>query len=241
MLESVLARRKLARLVRDWTELRQLWERYLGAEEVPDLEESRFLKLKADISSRLPLLETAVPSGFAQEASKHHRGMTDLLGALITLRSPRAVTEREREQFLSRWHAHFLFLNELKGMALGTRARPAGENRHAARQPLVPTGMPNFKPRRRHSIGDIARTIFGTAILLLIGYLIVVSAGVRFQRSWAGVEQYGTASRQLWDAVPGRVADFLEPIVASYGTEVTIALLGVLLLSVGYWVFIRGR
>lgn len=242
MLESIRAQRKLARLIREWLELRKLWEQYSAAEEVPGLEELRFLKLKADISSKLPLLETA-PAGIGQEATKQRRAMTDLLGTMIALRPERVLTAQEQGEIVRRWHSHFLFLNELKGVALGARSRPRRDRRRElAPRPSVPTGMPVFRdPRRRGGVGHVVRTIFGAAVLLSIAYLIVVAVGIRAQRTWLGIEQYGTTSRQVWEAVPGRVAGFLEPIVASYGTEVTIALLGILLLSVGYWVFIRGR
>lgn len=242
MLDSVLARWKLTRLIRDWLEYRTVWERYRGAEDVSVETEVRFLRLKAAIASRLPLLTMKVPRTIAQEAQSHHQGITDFLGAYLELRAPEPLSEEERERFVRRWQKHFLFLSELKGIPLGgdkrVRPRVAAAAHHAA-----PSGIPIFKSRgprhRPWTVGRFIRALLGTAMLLFAAYLIVVVVGTRRNWSWVGLSEYGVRSRDVWESVPDRVAGFLAPVTATYGIEVTIGLLGILLLTLGYWIFVR--
>jgi hypothetical protein len=50
------------------------------------------------------------------------------------------------------------------------------------------------------------------------------------QNVWQGLQS-------LW----AELLDFLQPVIGTYGVEASIALVGVLLIGLGYWIFIRGR
>jgi hypothetical protein len=83
------------------------------------------------------------------------------------------------------------------------------------------------------------------AILLLLLYLVARAFGLR----WEGRRfmsdppaTLGGIGQNLWDGVRSLwtgLASWLQPVTATYGQEVTIALVGVLLIALGYWVFIR--
>jgi hypothetical protein len=52
----------------------------------------------------------------------------------------------------------------------------------------------------------------------------------------------GGIGENLWGAVQSvwfGLGNFLRPVTTAYGQEVTIGMVGILLIALGYWVFIR--
>jgi hypothetical protein len=111
----------------------------------------------------------------------------------------------------------------------------------------VPTGIPRHRlPRAmpgRALLGFTTRV--GVVFLLL--YLLGRAFGVRWEaggRLVAGYPATAAGVRQNVSAALGSlwagVVRFLDPVVAAYGPAVSLALVGVLLIGIGYWVLVRG-
>jgi hypothetical protein len=246
--ERMKTRRKFNTLIRHWVEFQAYWMRFRGAEDLPDVEEARFLALKARIAALLPLLTESAPSALSQEAVQHQRAMTDLMNINRTLRAETPPTEREHEEFNRRWHAHFLFLNQLQGAGLETPR--AARTRRASVSKVgrpAPTGMPVY--RRKHGAIRGFISFVGSLVLFAVFvYVMLLVIGSRLEGGrvlgLAGKERLGglgAIASDLWQKAPATLTGVLAPVRSAYGTELTIALLCILLLSVGYWFFIRVR
>jgi hypothetical protein len=240
---SLMSKWKLRRLITGWTEYREavLAEREPGA--ATARQEEDFLALKARIATLLPLLVVGTPAGAAAEAQNHSRGMTELLNRYRSLGVEGAPVGRDREEFERRWHEHFVFLNKLKGMKFGQDKLPSMRRSSAA----VPTGIPARRYRRGLPGVWMIKFAFQLAILAAILYGIAWILGVQKDTSTGRLAVGHTRSLSELSAASGRVlvsvwngvTSFIAPVVKAYGPESTIVLLGLLLLALGYWTFVR--
>lgn len=132
----LVQRRKMNELIAAWVEFRDVVTSLAGQGKATPEQEKRFLDLKASISSRLPILTLDGSTiGPGQEAQNQVRGMTELLNRYLTLGAGGPVPGDEGDDFLSRWHMHFLYLNQFKG-----RQREARAPRRTLAPPSIPPG-----------------------------------------------------------------------------------------------------
>jgi hypothetical protein len=119
--------RKLDRLIENWIEYRDTVSRLGGQAGATPEQERQFLELKASIAGSLPFIAESNTSGSLNtEAQANVRGMTDLMNSQLSLAS-----HLPGDDFLNRWHTHYLYLNRFKGMAQTARPmhRAAGGRR----------------------------------------------------------------------------------------------------------------
>lgn len=235
------ARWRLRGLIQDWLAYRDVVRRLLEGAGESGLESERFLRLQARIASRLPLLTTALPGALAPEGQQHAAAIT----ARLSLPAPEPAGESRawgREAFEHEWQEHFIFLNKLKGVALGPispTARP-----HAAR---VSDGTTRGRLRRPIPGARLVGFIVRVAILAVAVYLLGRAFGLRWDAAgrfapetprgasgvignlWSGVQS-------VWSAAVG----LLDPVVAAYGSTLTIALVAILVIAVAFWRSMRG-
>ncbi|MBM3285856.1 MAG: hypothetical protein FJY88_00675 [Candidatus Eisenbacteria bacterium] len=243
MLESCRHWWRLRNLIRSWIEFREIVTKSLGSAEVSAEREDRFLKVKAGIASQLPhILGEAGPGPIAQESQRQVTMMTDLLNRYRTLRSDSAPSAREAEDFERVWHQHFIYLNKLKGTVRRREAAAGLRGTHA-----VPSGLPRHKIHRRVPGLGLLSFIVRLGIIALVIYLLGRAFGIRWDASGRFVAQPPTTVggvggnvaggiHSIWSGVLG----LMSPVVALYGGSLTIILVVVLLLALGYWIFIRG-
>jgi hypothetical protein len=241
MFEGFRATQRYQELIRCWIAYRDMIQRFEGAQGVTEDHESRFLRLKAKIAGLLPILESRAPGSLARETQRRVVLMTELLNRHRTLRREEPPTESEQEEFQRGWHEHYIFLNQLKGVPV------VREPKASPRRPgEAPTGMPARKLRRGTPGGWFLRFVLRVAVLAVAIYVIGrafgfrwgVGGGLEFERPRT-ISGLGT---NLWQAIQSfgsGIIDFMQPVVYSYGLESTIALVGVLLIALGYMFFIR--
>lgn len=241
MLESFRDWWRLRELIRGWVEFREIVVSSLGAQSVTSEQEERFMRVKARIASRLPFLAAAGSGLMAQEAQKQVGYMTDLLNRYRTLRIEAPPGARDREEFDRIWHQHFIFLNKMKGVQRAPAPHYSG---HGA---AVPTGMPRHRARRRMPGLGLLGFVFKLGIFALVIYLIGRAFGIRWDQSGRFVAEkpqtLGGAGSNVAGglaAVWGGFLHIFDPVILAYGPFFTVVLVVVLLLAVGYWVFIRG-
>ena len=242
MLDSFLDWWRLRELIRSWVAFREVVMGSLGSQTITPEQEERFMRVKARIASRLPLLTSAASGPLSQEAVKQVGLMTELLNRYRTLRQDVPPTQRDREEFDRIWHHHFIFLNKVKG-APRAAARTYVGHRGAA----VPTGMPHHRIRRRLPGAGLLSFVFRLGVFGLVIYLIGRGFGIRWDQSGRFVaeqpQSLGAAAHNVGGglaAVWGALVHFFDPVVLAYGPFFTVVLIVVLLLTIGYWVFIRG-
>ena len=243
MFETFRAARGYHELIRCWIAYRDVIQRLEGAQGVTEDDETRFLGLKAKIAGLLPVLESRAPASMAREAQRRVMLITDLLNRHRTLRRGEPVTDNEREEFERTWHEHYIFLNQLKGVRVAREPKIA--TRHHRE---VPTGMPTRGLRRPISGGWFLRFVLRVAVIAVAAYLVGRAFGFRWTEGshleFDRPENVSALGDNFWQAIRSfgsGIIDFVQPVVASYGLESTIAMVGVLLIALGYMVFIRGR
>jgi hypothetical protein len=249
MIGSLYGRWKLRRLITAWKGFHDLLLRWGASKEVPAETEQAFLDVKARVASLLPVLSTRVPVALAAEAGQHVELMTGLLNRYRRLAEV-PDDEREREGFELRWHQAFIFLSKLTGVSLAPASAPHRGARPASVPTGIPTGLPTGRTRVRRPLPGLWVIPFAVKLGLfaLVVYLLGRAFGVRWDGGFhlaGGRPQSASAVGQgavggvqdLWHIT----ARFLEPVTSTYGTNLTIGLVGVLLLGIGYLVFIRGR
>ena len=245
MLESIRPRWTLRKLTQDWITYRSFIEEKLGSPGVTPADEEEFLRLKARIAARIPQLAASVPPAAAQDAQKQFALMTESLNRHRTLRLASPLQDKEREELDRAWHQHFIFLNKLRGIRLGTPQVRASIGRSGG---AMPTGMPSYRRRRLAAPGmGLLRFAFRLLIFIVVVYVLGRTIGVARNEA-------GQVALQPPTSVNGAVANFIEgsravgglvgqifsPVVAAYGIEATLILVGILVLGIGYLIFVRG-
>jgi hypothetical protein len=234
---------RLDKLIADWTEYRGMVLNRLGAKGVGAAEERRFLQLKGRLAEEITAVTLDLAPGTAQEVHAHLRAIDNLLNRFPSLMAEAALDERVRTEFDRDWHDHFLFFNRLKSV----RPQSKGTDPRSAAQRYT---SPSEGVRER--TGGARFGIILVRILLLVGLAWAVIRFVPWYR-WTGggpgVHRSGfegylaaaiTGVRQAAaDLKLSTLGGILDPVVEQYGTEATTILVAVLLLAVGYWIFVR--
>jgi hypothetical protein len=243
MFEKLRAQRRIKLILGNWVAIRDLVRRSAAGVEPARVDEERFLALKAEIARDVAWVETVAPGALRLDSVRQIRRINDALGHFRSLSAVSSASPAAMEAFEGAWHDAFLFLSKLQG--LGLRPPDRGRTHHRGGTPL---SVPRHRAPRPALGTWLIRFVLQAGVLVLILYLIARTVGVRREETgrWVfdpptDVTDIGT---NLWNgigAVIGRSGQTLAPVVAQYGIEVTIFLVGVLLLTAGYWVFVRSR
>ena len=243
MLSAYRYKARLERLIRQWTDYRGLVITRMGSGDVKPGEERNFLTLKGQIAEALAVLTGKLNQATAQDANSHLRAMSSLLNRYPTLYADAPLEPKQREEFEREWHDHFLFFNKLKGMQ--DQAEAPDE-----RSRTITTSQ----------VESLHATTGGTrmsVVLMRIGLLVVIGfALVRFipwNMMTVGYQKSGSGSvggffAGVWASIKNTFANtstggvgILEPVASQYGAEVTLVLVAVLLIGLGYFIFARMR
>ena len=235
LMTDMFRRRKLNELISSWVEYRDMVARHAGHTQATPDQEQAFLELKASISSRMPLLsEFAAGQGsLNQELQAHVRGMTDLMNRYLTLNTNGSFTDAEREDFMTKWHSHFLYLNRFKGI----QAQGSRENRGRASVAPMSGSMPYSTWGGRRLVSGLfdnwlTRFVVRAAIVVI---LVVIAARLtnfdfsnagesakRIYNEWWGPR--GTSSGQVAVVVPNPQAGKTEATTPKTNSAGTTAL-----------------
>lgn len=159
--------RKLDRLIEQWIEYRDTVSRLGGQAGATPEQERAFLELKANIAGSLPMIADGQGSGSVHtEAQANVRGMTDLMNGQLSLAS-----HMPGDDFLNRWHTHYLYLNRYKGMAQ-TASRPTGRVVAGGAAPASMPGDSYYKGGFTHRY---IRPIFNNWLTRFVVRLAVVA------------------------------------------------------------------
>jgi hypothetical protein len=230
----------LRNLIRSWREFRDLVLGVLGADVVSAEQEERFLQLKARVAAHLPGLTASIPPANQAELKEQFAQITELLNRFRSLRADAPLDQAAREDFERRWHRLFLYLNTLKGLPEPTapvqaaRRRTAfdGTSRRSMRRPLPGARLLGF--------------VIRLGLVALVIYVLGRAFGLRWDASGrftaqgpltvSGLGQNFLNAMRSLSSSAGHLAD---PVVATYGSTLTIVLFAIVLLGAGYWVFVR--
>jgi hypothetical protein len=223
--------------------LRDLVRDTAGGIETTTADEERFLALKGQIAREFAYVETRLPGALRLDAVRQGKRMHDSLGRFRTLAGAAKATAPEREAFEAVWQEGFLFLNKVQGVGLSPQHEP-----RASRSSGRSAGIPRPRMPRPAFGAYLLRFVVQLGILAAILYLIGRTLGIEREPTGQWVfhppTSFAGVGTNLWEgarSLLGKTGVLLTPVVDGYGIEVTIFLLGVLLLSAGYWVFIRSR
>lgn len=246
MFEVQRYRKRLDHLISQWTVYRSLVLNRMGAPDLRNEEEKRFLNLKGHVAESLTGLTLWLPPALAQEIQGHQRGITSLMGRYPTLFTDRPLDEQNRTEFERSWHDHFLFFNRLKGIKPDRHGREPRALAAASQVYIPPTGQ------TVHKRSGGAR--FVTVSLRLLFIVLLVFILVRYV-PWERLREPTTSTTPNPGGVQGflmtvgdrvkavlagiSLPDFLDPVVAAYGSEVAVILLAFFLLIIAYFIFGR--
>jgi hypothetical protein len=242
MLESIRCWWTFRGITHDWVSFREWTIQKLGSAEVTPADEEDFLRLKGRIAARIPRLEASIADAYAQDAREQFAEMKSLLNRYRTLRAATPLSAQDREEVDQEWHRHFLFLSSLKGAVRAPR-----------RESLRSGGIAdagyawNAGPRRRRRVGGSFALCVRLMVVAIVLYALARVIGLRKGEAGSLVFQppssfQGVVSN-LVDAsksVGGMIGNGLSPVIAAYGVEVTVVLVGVLVLGIGYLTLARG-
>lgn len=230
-------RGRLERVIRQWTEYRSLVLTKLGGEHPSPGDERHFLDLKGKLSEVLATLADSLGPQLGQEMLPHVEAMSGLLNKYPTLYAEQPLTGPAREEFEREWHAYFLFLNRLKGLE---PAPPQGDPRAGAA----------YAEASKRKGGGAVHILF--RLLIVVGVLILIVKLTPWGKlvaaappeSQAGLRKAGEFLTGAWDATTATVRgsgllNIADPVVDRYGPEATMVMFALLLIAVGYWVFLR--
>jgi hypothetical protein len=248
MFEAQRYRRRLQQLIDKWTEYRSLVLNRMGAPNLQNEEEKRFLNLKGKIAEDLTGLSLSLQPSLAQEVQGHMRGITQLMGRYPTLFTDGPLDEQNRAEFERSWHDHFLFFNRLKGIRPDPHARDPRALAAATQVYIPPTGQKVHRGSGgAHFVTVFLRLLFVIFIVfLLIRYVPwnrlstpTSATGPKAEGVAGFLTQAGDRTKALLAGV--HLPGFLSPVVEAYGTEVTTILVAVFLIVVAYFIFGRMR
>lgn len=242
----------IEKLMNDWSGYKTLVTTRLGAPDVHAGEERKFSELKGRIAEGLSAFGAIhLSPSLMQEAGAHQRAMGDLLNRYPTLLVDQPLEERSREEFERAWHAHWLFMNRVKGAkedAPSGGARVGQPAMAGAGGRVGASAVPTTVNRKHRSFGAwLAGFLFKLAILGLLIYAAVVflpwrqlsnnaeAGGVMAFLSGA----WGTIKAALGGIDFSGVEALFKPLVDVYGPEATTIMVALLLLAVGYLLIIR--
>lgn len=246
MFEVQRYRKHLDHLINRWTTYRSLVLNRMGAADLRNEEEKRFLSLKGHVVEDLTGLGLWLPPAMAQEVQGHQRGITSLMGRYPTLFTDRPLDEENRTEFERSWHDHFLFFNRLKGIKPDRHGREPHALAAASQVYIPPTGQKVHK----RSAGARFVTVF-LRLLFLIFVVFLLVQYVPWQRltepttsttpNPGGVEGFlMTAGDRVKAMLAGiTLPTFMNPVTSAYGPEVTIILIAFFLLILAYFIFGR--
>ena len=103
MLEVRRYRKRLEHLINEWTEYRSLVLNRMGAPNLKNEEEKRFLNLKGKVAEDLTNLTSWLQPSLSQEVQGHLRGITSLMGRYPTLFTSGPLDEQNRADFERSW------------------------------------------------------------------------------------------------------------------------------------------
>ena len=246
MLEVRRYRKRLEHLINEWTEYRSLVLNRMGAPNLKNEEEKRFLNLKGKVAEDLTNLTSWLQPSLSQEVQGHLRGITSLMGRYPTLFTSGPLDEQNRADFERSWHDHFLFFNRLKGIRPDPHARDP-RNMAAATQVYIP---PSGQKVHKRSAGAHFLTVFLRLLFLIFIIFLLIKYGPweRFNEPTSsktpnpgGMQGFLINAGDRVKAVIAGVhlPAFLNPVVEAYGSEVTTILVAVFLLIVAYFIFGR--
>ncbi len=241
-LANILAHRRLNELNRKWIAYRDLIQRYEGSPDATEEQERALLELEGNIARLLASLTDSVPGDASQDARSQAAGMRDLLTRHRMLSGP-PVPPAVRDAFLRAWHAHYLFLNQMKGIPLDQRRRPDGP----ARRPSPISGLPRI-PRGRSPLPSLVGWVLRLGLFALVVFLLARALGFgqgedgRLKAEVpSGAGEVGSRLASALASLISAGTRFMQPVTAAYGVEVTIILVGILVLALAYWGFVRTR
>jgi hypothetical protein len=246
MLEVRRYRKRLGDLINKWTEYRSLVLNRMGAPNLKNEEEKRFLNLKGKVAEDLTNLTLWLQPSLSQEVQGHLRGITSLMGRYPTLFTSGPLDEQNRAEFERSWHDHFLFFNRLKGIRPDPHARDP-------RSMAGPTQT--YNPPVGHTVHKRSAGAHFITVFLRIVFLIFIIFLLMKYVPWQRFKEPTTSSTPNPGGVQGFLVDvgdrmkaviagvhlpaFLNPVVEAYGTEVTTILVAVFLLIIAYFIFGR--
>ncbi len=238
MLARYRHRNRLRRVIEDWIRYRAVVSARVGATDVTPDEEHRFLSLKGRIVENLATLGREFSAqGPQQDVHNNLRAMTEFLGRRMSLAAGEVLSDRDREEFEREWHRFFLFLNRVKGLA------PEPRRQTGMTAPVKPVSPPRARPAMPAGVGWFVRFVLRLALIVVALWVLVTI--IPWERVTGGRLSGGLHGS--WDSARETVAGFrfptlggvFEPVVARYGPEVTSIMLAVLLVGLGYWLFVR--
>lgn len=242
MLDSVRWWWALRGITQDWVSFREWMIRKLGSADVTPADEEDFLRLKGRIAARIPAIEASVFHGLARDAQTEFAEMADLLNRYRSLHTATPISAQEREEVDQEWHRHFLFLSSLRGQRRAPRPESAtwgdmgglGAWGHARSR----------RPKRFHGFGGtLVRLSVAAAVLYAFARVVGVRKGETGTLVFQPPSSFQSVVTNFVDAsksVGGAIGNGLSPVIAAYGIEVTVVLVGVLVLGLGYLTLARG-
>jgi len=231
---------RLDKLIGQWTEYRQLVLTRMGFETLGPSDERKFLNLKGKIIEGLAALNEQLGFDTAQEAQAHVNAISNLLNRFPTLYTDSPLDNTARAEFEREWHSHFLFLNKLKGLD-GSAVTDATQ---PGTRPKKPKGKVSRGRRTALVLSQLG--IVATLGWLAYRYLPWRRLIPQDQERQTNLGDIPAFFASVWDSIVDAFRGFslsgsFEPVVASYGPEVTTVLVALLLIALGYWVFVRAR
>jgi hypothetical protein len=235
--------RRLQKLTQLWKDYRDMVTAAHGAEKTTPADENRFLGLKADIAARLQTLRQDVPPAVATETAREVAAMTEMLGGHRSLARGDPAHGDDLDAFTEQWHRKYIFLSRLAGADFEERKGAAPR----APATAVPTGFEKaWLPRRRVPV-RLVRYLVGLAVLAAAVFIVGWGLGVERDAEGRMIleppSSFGAALGNVGDGLEtawSRIAGMLGPVIEVYGQTWTMILVGMLFLSLAYWIFLRG-
>jgi hypothetical protein len=245
---------RLQTLIRQWVEYRDTVLAHLGDETATQEQEQRFLELKGGIARTLTEVVDEFPPGHLRQASLNQKGILDFIAQYPTLRTGKPLTDEQKDMFERAWQRHYLTMNQMAAVG----GAPDGKKKASGgMQAPIPAGGGGHRGRGMGRIFDHWFVRVVVIVAVLTGALWVLAATLPWERmngtpSVAAVKNVaddaGSALKSGVSDVGGMadesltgVRRFLQPVINQWGPEATAIMCTVLLLLLGYWIFIRTR